>query len=309
MTRESLTTNPKDAYDSPSSRTLALEHKKLKDRARNLRNLLVKSGVDDTCEHYDIVREACLESLKVVSDRLEDEALILLGDLDNCKQEQGVEYAVASYVTPSHVLWAQKRAHVYLDAVQKIFENAAAMALQLEMSGVYSLITRRNSDRDLNEFMSPLLMVSPWCLPKLVIDVRVGGPVSYAYSRNSEDSTLCSTSIADNSRRRKRVNSGLSDAILCKADSSMHIQLPISIEVRAISEIYLTGEGASSTLHTSSLTNFEVEIVKVVHEKCTQNLAYGDVSILLILRSLLDEDRNTHYNDDEICAHVTQARM
>ena len=92
--------NPANADGLPSARTLAMEHKKLKDRSRILRKRLVTADVGAS-SLYEIVREACLDSLKVVSERLEDEALILLGDLNHLENKNDLKF-VEDYA-PDHV--------------------------------------------------------------------------------------------------------------------------------------------------------------------------------------------------------------
>lgn len=303
----------------PNLRSLAVDYKNLKDRSRKMRKRFVSMLATPSHEDCKVVLEACIASIETVAERLEDEALIFLGDLNT--NEEMKENSISTL----HAVWAQKRAHMYLDAVEQVSVDASVVAFQLEMAGYESAfidaIDMRTSEDDSTVDKgfwkaSKSLLVSNWCLPKLVFDVLVGAPAIYYTNVTCKQGLEDSEPSSSRKALRKRANSGLSDAISCKADNKGKGQLPISIQVRPVFEIYVATShrsvphGACSKL----LPKFAVEIVQVIHENCTHDLAYGDLSLLLALQPLYnDSDTSMEISErsdsNKSNLQVTQARM
>mmetsp|Transcript_28217 Transcript_28217/g.43908 ORF Transcript_28217/g.43908 Transcript_28217/m.43908 type:complete len:411 (+) Transcript_28217:478-1710(+) len=277
-----------DALRTPTMKELAVSHKSLKDRS----NALKRGCTLDIDAHYPLIRQVCSDSLNSVSFLMEDEALILLGDLH---QQNSNSNNSSSMLTPWHAFWAQRRCHMYLDAVQKVMDHAPVAALQLEMAGCCchntSCTTNNMSMCEDYNGSSNKVTISPWRLPHLVFDVMVGAADLYSTVRTPQPGQCSPPSVllADNGAKRKKKNrSGLSGFYSQEAGnpndaSSDH--LPISVQVRAVSEVYLLGEQQPVSSNRRVLPDCKIDIIRVVHKGVTASAGAhaGDVALLLSL--------------------------
>mmetsp|Transcript_2076 Transcript_2076/g.2780 ORF Transcript_2076/g.2780 Transcript_2076/m.2780 type:complete len:359 (-) Transcript_2076:128-1204(-) len=268
------------------AKKLALQQKLLKEQWRHLRKRLVLASTDD--DSLELVRAACIDSLDTVGARLEGEALILLGSLNGnsgIRGTSGENTSLASIFDAQcqRVRWAQTRAQTYLNAVENAANNASSAATELYQAGVdYNSV--QSSER---------VFVSPWCLQKLAFDVIVG-----------------KSSIVSIGKQCNSV-SVLSDV---SESSETDPSLPISVEVRAISEVVVSNDdspiSASNSILQSVMPKCEVEIINVTRRVCPEDKAYGDVTLLLALRpsrgSGVDEAKS---KSNLASFQVTQARI
>lgn len=280
-----------DALKTPTMKELALSHKSLKDRS----NALKRGCTLNIDAHYPLIRQVCSDSLNSVSFLMEDEALILLGDLHQHQQQQqnDANHSNMSMLTPWHAFWAQRRCHMYLDAVQKVMDHAPAAAMQLEMAGCRQL----THDMSMN---NNKVTISPWRLPHLVFDVMVGQADLYSTVRVVRTPGQCSPpsvqEAVDGVKRKTnhhKNRSGLSGFYSQEAGnpndaSSDH--LPISVQVRAVSEVFLLGEQQPVSSNRRVLPDCKIDIIRVVHKGVTASAGAhaGDVALLLSLAPIQD---------------------
>lgn len=299
---------------------LALSHKSLKDRS----NALKRGCTLQIEDHYPLIRQMCFDSLNSVSFFMEDEALILLGDClhsnehnnaDGTTTSTNTAYTSNNNLTPWHAFWAQRRCHIYLDAVEKVMEHAPAAAMQLEMAGC-------NDNK---------VTISPWRLPHLVFDVTVGEADIYdTVSGSFADAVMSSgrkrTSLpaGASSARTKATRSGLSGFYsqeVGNPNDASSDHLPISVQVRAVSEVYLVGESLSSSgkwkCAQKVLPECKIEILRVVHKQgvtAGSGGAHhaGDVALLLSLLPVVGRAENEGQDGGRSASlglRVKEARM
>jgi len=272
------------------AKKLALQQKLLKEQWRHLRKRLVLASTDDGS--LELVRAACIDSLDTVGARLEGEALILLGSLNGnsgIRGTSGENTSLASIFDAQcqRVRWAQTRAQTYLNAVENAANNASSAATELYQANVdYNSV--QSSER---------VFVSPWCLQKLAFDVIVGKSSIVSIGKLGDEECNSVSALSDVSE-----------------SSETDPSLPISVEVRAISEVVVSNDdspiSASNSILQSVMPKCEVEIINVTRRVCPEDKAYGDVTLLLALRpsrgSGVDEAKS---KSNLASFQVTQARI
>lgn len=242
----------------PTLHELALSHRRLSDRARCLLDSINQSQhIEDS-----VVVEACKSALLFSFSLMENEALLLLGDLHG---DIGTD-TTSSYVTPWHASLAQSKAQSYLDTIQAALEHPSRRSmddmLQIAVDSISGLLPFDGIDAVSNEKVG--VSVSTWTLPNLSFDLTVGGPILHCTHPNLRSPAL--SRLASNvkapvtSIHTANYTKGRSHPTSLNSN-----ELPLTMEIRAIAEFFSKDIESKQGASVAGFGACTIEVESCVH--------------------------------------------